>query len=97
MKPVDAFQADFDGVRVHTDANADALNHEANAVTFTAGQDIFFSHGAYSPGTSSGRELLAHELTHVVQESGLRSSGQAEGERSRGRLGKRGGIGWART
>jgi len=68
MEP--AFGADFSGVRVHTSAGADALNRSLNARAFTTGQDVFFRQGAYSPGSSSGRELLAHELTHVVQQNG---------------------------
>jgi|GEM_PF-2227399 len=68
MEP--AFGADFSGVRVHADARADTLNRELNARAFTTGQDIFFRQGAYNPGSSSGRELLAHELTHVVQQTG---------------------------
>lgn len=65
-----AFGTDFSGVRVHADARADALNRRLNARAFTTGQDIFFRQGAYDPGSSSGRELLAHELTHVVQQNG---------------------------
>lgn len=65
-----AFGADFGGVRVHTDSESDALNRSLNARAFATGQDIFFRQGAYSPGSSAGRELLAHELTHVVQQSG---------------------------
>jgi hypothetical protein len=68
MEP--AFDADFSGVRVHADAQADTLNRALNARAFTTGQDIFFSQGAYNAGSSSGRELLAHELTHVVQQNG---------------------------
>jgi hypothetical protein len=64
-----AFGSDFGGVRVHTDTRADALNQTLNARAFTTGQDIFFRQGAYNPGGSSGRELLAHELTHVVQQN----------------------------
>ncbi len=64
------FGTDFSGVRVHTDAEANALNRAVNAVAFTTGQDIFFGHGAYNPDSSPGRELLAHELTHVVQQGG---------------------------
>ncbi len=60
---------DFSGVRVHTDGEAHALNEQLNAKAFTTGQDIFFRSGAYSPGSSGGQELLAHELTHVVQQS----------------------------
>ena len=65
-----AFEADFSGVRVHTDARADTLNRSLNARAFTTGRDVFFRQGAYNPGSSSGRELLAHELTHVVQQGG---------------------------
>lgn len=68
MEP--AFGADFSRVRVHTGPEAHALNREVNAVAFTTGQDIFFRHSAYEPGSSAGRELLAHELTHVVQQTG---------------------------
>jgi hypothetical protein len=69
--PMDtAFNADFSGVRVHTNSEAGALNRELNARAFTTGRDIFFRHGEYNPGSSSGRELLAHELTHVVQQNG---------------------------
>jgi hypothetical protein len=65
-----AFGADFSSVRVHTGPEAHVLNREVNAVAFTTGQDVFFRQGAYDPGSSGGRELLAHELTHVVQQTG---------------------------
>lgn len=65
-----AFNADFSGVRVHTGSEADSLNRALSARAFTTGQDIFFREGEYSPGSSSGRGLLAHELTHVVQQNG---------------------------
>jgi hypothetical protein len=65
-----AFGADFGSVRVHTDSQAHKLNQELSAKAFTTGQDIFFRQGAYEPGSSPGRELIAHELTHVVQQSG---------------------------
>jgi hypothetical protein len=68
MEP--ALGADFSGVRVHTNAQADKLNQALNARAFTTGQDIFFKQGEYRPGSSIGRELLAHELTHVVQQTG---------------------------
>jgi hypothetical protein len=64
------FGADFSGVRVHTDAAADQLNHSLQAQAFTAGQNIFFRRGGYAPGSASGQRLLAHELTHVVQQTG---------------------------
>ncbi len=63
-----AFGASFSGVRIHTDGEADALNRGVSAVAFTVGQDIFFRSGAYQPGTPHGQHLLAHELTHVVQQ-----------------------------
>jgi hypothetical protein len=65
-----AFGADFGGVRVHEDARSDGLNRSLSARAFTTGQDIFFKQGEYSPGSSNGRELLAQELTHVVQQGG---------------------------
>ncbi len=65
-----AIGADFSGVRIHTDAQADTLSRSVNARAFTVGQDVYFRQGAYQPGSSSGRELIAHELTHVVQQSG---------------------------
>lgn len=65
-----AFETDFGGVRVHTDALADRLSRSLGATAFTTGQDVFFREGTYDPGSASGRGLLAHELTHVVQQSG---------------------------
>ncbi|MEZ4683781.1 MAG: DUF4157 domain-containing protein [Caldilineaceae bacterium] len=60
---------DFSGVRVHTGSESHELNQELGAKAFTTGQDIFFRDGEYNPGSSSGQELIAHELTHVVQQS----------------------------
>jgi len=71
-----AFGADFSGVRVHADAEADTLSRALSARAFTTGQDIFLRQGEYNPGTSSGRELLAHELTHVVQQAGSTVQGK---------------------
>jgi len=65
-----AFGADFSGVRIHTDSRADGLSQSLSARAFTTGRDVFFRQGEYNPGASSGRELLAHELTHVVQQNG---------------------------
>ncbi|MBX3053685.1 MAG: DUF4157 domain-containing protein [Caldilineaceae bacterium] len=62
------FGADFSGVRVHTGGQADSLNRSLNARAFTTGNDIFFGKGQYNPGSSSGQELIAHELTHTVQQ-----------------------------
>lgn len=67
MEP--AFVASFGSVRVHANAEADTLNRSLNPRAFTTGQDIFFRQGACNPGSSSGRELLAHELTREVQQN----------------------------
>lgn len=64
------FGVDFSGVRIHTDSESDNLNRAVNAYAFTTGKDIYFSSGMYQPGTASGDRLLAHELTHVVQQTG---------------------------
>ncbi|MEO1378146.1 MAG: DUF4157 domain-containing protein, partial [Cyanobacteria bacterium J06635_10] len=65
-----AFGADFSGVKVHTGGQADVLNRSLNSRAFATGQDIFFKQGEYNPGSRGGQELLAHELTHVVQQTG---------------------------
>jgi hypothetical protein len=62
------FGADFSEVRVHADAQSDALNRSVGANALTNGRDIFFRRGAYAPGGQAGQALLAHELTHVVQQ-----------------------------
>lgn len=59
---------DFGGVRIHTGPRADALARDLDAVAFTVGRDVVFRAGAYQPSTVGGRRLLAHELTHVVQQ-----------------------------
>jgi hypothetical protein len=67
---------DFSNVRVHTSPEADGLNRQLGAKAFTTGNDIFFRQGQYDPNSSGGQELLAHEMTHVVQQSaGLSGSG----------------------
>ncbi len=63
-----SFGSDLSHVRVHTNGEADSLNQKLSARAFTVGGDIFFRQGAYNPGASSGRELIAHEMTHVVQQ-----------------------------
>ena len=68
LKMGEAMGADFSGVRVHTDGRADTLNCSVGARAFTTGQDLFFKKGEYNPGSRDGQELIAHELTHVVQQ-----------------------------
>lgn len=65
-----AFGRDFSSVRLHDDSRSHRLNQDLNAHAFTTGSDVFFARGAFSPRTSQGRRLLAHELTHVVQQGG---------------------------
>lgn len=62
-------------VRVHDGPAADALARSVQARAFTTGRDVFFARGEYRPGTSGGDRLLAHELTHVVQQRGAPVSG----------------------
>ena len=66
------FSTDFSPVRIHTDTEGDRLSRSLEAKAFTTGRDIFFRQGAYAPESRQGRHLLAHELTHVVQQSGAR-------------------------
>jgi Domain of unknown function (DUF4157) len=59
----------LEAVRVHTDSDADKLAKSVNAIAFTTGKDIFFSIGSYNPNTKTGYELIAHEVTHTVQQA----------------------------
>jgi len=63
-----AFGADFSQVNIHTDAEAVQMNKELGAQAFTHGKDIYFNTGKFNAENTSGKELLAHELTHVVQQ-----------------------------
>ena len=62
-------------VRVHTDGGAASLARSVSARAFTVGSDIFFGAGEYQPTTPAGRELLTHELVHVVQQRSAPRSG----------------------
>ena len=62
------FGTDFGGVKIHSDTSAAALSNRLGAHAFTTGNDIFFNSGKYSPETLSGKHLLAHELTHTIQQ-----------------------------
>ncbi len=69
-----AFGADLGQVRVHHDGEAATLNRIVSAQAFTSGRDIFFGAGQYRPDTQAGERLLAHELAHTQQDSGVRRS-----------------------
>jgi Domain of unknown function (DUF4157) len=64
------FGHDFSRVRVHAGAAAEQSARDVNATAYTVGHDIVFGGGVFAPGTHQGRRLIAHELTHVVQQSG---------------------------
>ena len=64
------FGRDFSQVRVHADSQAAQLADEASATAFTTGNRIVFGAGEFKPGTAEGSALMAHELTHVAQQSG---------------------------
>jgi Domain of unknown function (DUF4157) len=83
------FGWDFSRVRVHTGAAAERSAREVNARAYTVGSSMVFAAGEFNPSTLGGRRLLAHELTHVVQQSGAaanvvrRSNGFDEDEPTR--------------
>lgn len=63
-----AMGADFSGVRVHTGSEAVQMSQDLNAHAFTHGADVYFNSGKYNPSNTEGSRLLAHELTHTVQQ-----------------------------
>ena len=64
------FGADFSNVKIHTGNEAIQMNRELTASAFTVGNDIYFNNGQYQPGSTEGKHLLAHELTHTIHQSG---------------------------
>jgi hypothetical protein len=62
------FNTDLSRVRIHTDGRAHELAKKTNAIAFTTGNHIFFQAGKYNPDSSAGFELLAHEVTHTIQQ-----------------------------
>ncbi len=63
------FGTDFSNVNIHTGGEATQMNRDLNAKAFTVGNDIYFNKGQYNPNSGEGKHLLAHELTHTVQQS----------------------------
>lgn len=79
------FGADLGAVRVHTDAAAAQSTRDVDALAYTAGTHVVFGAGRFAPGTGEGARLLAHELTHVIQQSGgVPAGAHAEPERAPG-------------
>ncbi|HLP65747.1 eCIS core domain-containing protein [Flavobacterium sp.] len=66
------FGADFSDVKVHTDSNAVQMSQELGAQAFTNGNDVYFNKGKYNPNSKEGKHLLAHELTHTIQQNGAK-------------------------
>ncbi|MEO5564927.1 MAG: DUF4157 domain-containing protein [Chitinophagaceae bacterium] len=64
------FGTDFNGVKIHNDTESIQMNRELSAKAFTVGSDIYFNEGQYQPHSSEGKNLLAHELTHTIQQGG---------------------------
>lgn len=73
-----SFGADFSNVHIHTGAESVQMNKELQAQAFTHGRDIYFNSGKYNPQSPAGKHLLAHELTHVIQQSGNTGSVQRQ-------------------
>lgn len=73
------FGSDFDQVRIHNDSTSATLNNQISSKAFTHGKDIFFSKGYYMPSRPEGQKLIAHELTHVIQQSGNKDTIQRWG------------------
>jgi peptidoglycan hydrolase-like protein with peptidoglycan-binding domain len=65
-----SFGADFSRINIHTGTRAAQLSKELGAEAFTHGNDIFFNKGRYNPNSKDGKHLLAHELTHTIQQTG---------------------------
>jgi hypothetical protein len=63
-----AFNTDFSGVNIHSNNEAATMSKTIGARAFTYGNDVYFNQGRYNPDTKQGKHLLAHELTHVVQQ-----------------------------
>lgn len=66
------FGSDFSNVNIHTNTNAVQMSQDLGAQAFTSGNDVYFNKGKYNPNTKEGKHLLAHELTHTVQQTGAK-------------------------
>ncbi|WP_053004315.1 DUF4157 domain-containing protein [Flavobacterium sp. ABG] len=72
------FGADFSDVKIHSDSNAIQMNKELGSQAFASGNDVYFNQGKYNPDSQSGKHLLAHELTHTLQQGGNKPNIQKE-------------------
>ncbi|MDR0792149.1 MAG: DUF4157 domain-containing protein [Chitinophagaceae bacterium] len=76
------FGTDFSNVNIHTDESAANMNRDLSAYAFTVGNDIYFNKNQYNPSSSDGKRLLAHELTHVMQQSTRESTTNHSGNKA---------------
>jgi hypothetical protein len=74
------FGHDFSRVRVHSDTRADESARTVQARAYTVGTDIVFRAGEYSPDSTDGQQLLAHELTHVIQQGATAAGAGAQAQ-----------------
>lgn len=72
------FGADFSEVKIHSDQTAEKLNSELKAKAFTVGKDIYFNRQEFNPNTRTGQTLLAHELTHTIQQGAVKSTARGK-------------------
>jgi hypothetical protein len=73
------FGVDFGAIRIHADGNAERMAHGFGARAFTFGRHIVFGSGEYRPGSEAGRRLMAHELTHTVQQGSVGGGAKVDG------------------
>ncbi|MDE2597473.1 MAG: DUF4157 domain-containing protein [Sphingomonadales bacterium] len=83
------FNADFSGVRIHTDGKAENLSTRLGARAFTYGRHVFFNAGQYNPDTEDGSKLIAHELTHTIQQQAAIQLKESEAPRVNNRSERR--------
>lgn len=80
------FGTSFDGVKIHNNNESAQLNSSLNAKAFTVNNNIYFNSGQYQPETDSGKHLLAHELTHVIQQNGPAGSTSGKGKNAQRKM-----------
>ena len=73
------FGKDFSMVRIHTDADAIAMNRQLKSQAFAQGKDVYFNQGKFDPQSKEGKHLLAHELAHIVQQNRVKSKAKSQG------------------
>ena len=72
------FGANFSNVNIHTDSKAVEMSEQLGAQAFTHGNDVYFNKGKYNPDSKEGKHLLAHELTHTIQQTGAKQKSPTE-------------------